>query len=95
MIDTWVPESGSAPVFFGVARDETLAGAMQRQLDGAFTAMSRQLALHLYGDPLYPRCSVPYAGRCPDSILDAWDAYDDESVPPDTACLCEGGVCRA
>jgi len=66
--------------------------ALQAEMDGAMASMRRFYTMHLYGDGT-PRCSVPYAGRCPDSILDSWDAYDDESVPPDTACLCEGGGC--
>lgn len=50
-----------------------------------------QPARRLEGFFSYPRCRVPHAGRCPESLLDAWDLYD--TGPPDTACLCEGGAC--
>ena len=59
---------------------------------GTFFGVDRSRpALRLEGFFPYPRCHVPHAGRCPESLLDAWDLYD--TGPPDTACLCEGGAC--
>lgn len=100
----WIPkltaEEAAEATFFGVERfdlkppEPGFKEVMQKALDDHYRYASRLLGIHLYGDPLYPRCYVPYAGWCPNSILDSWDAYDDESVEPDTICLCEGGVCR-
>lgn len=65
--------------------------AIQSEWAGAMASMRRFYTMHLYGDG-FPRCRVPHAGRCPESLLDAWDLYD--TGPPDTTCLCEGGVCH-
>ncbi len=59
----------------------------------SFYGVDRSLPVpRLEGFFSYPRCRVPHAGRCPESLLDAWDL--DDTGPPDTTCLCEGGVCH-